>query len=110
MENRDQLHKTLLTPSEASARLNVPLRTIYFWHRTGRIKGVNVNGKCLRIFSESVSELLRSKPGMSSKKGSARRKRNAKGTTRLARRNKGDIRCSPMTAMGGAKRAPESEG
>jgi len=78
MERRDQLQKTLLTPAEASALFNVSVRTIYFWYRTGNIKGINVNGKCLRILSKSIREFVRSKTGVDGKKGSARRKRNAK--------------------------------
>ncbi|MGA2108526.1 MAG: helix-turn-helix domain-containing protein [Syntrophorhabdales bacterium] len=75
MEERDQLQKTLLTPAEASALSNVSLRTIYFWYRTGNIKGINVNGKCLRIFSKSICEFLRPKTGVSGKESSVGRRR-----------------------------------
>jgi len=53
--------RSLLKVSEASARFNVALRTIYFWYRKGKIDGINVNGKCLRIFSASLREFLRSR-------------------------------------------------
>ena len=73
MGDPDRSEKTLLTPNEASLRFNVPLRTIYTWYRIGNIKGVNVNGKCLRIFSTSIQEFLRSKGGVR-RKGSAGRR------------------------------------
>ena len=75
MGERDQLPKTLLTPAEASALSNVSLRTIYFWYRTGNIKGINVNGKCLRIFRKSICEFLRSSKGVNGEEGSAGRRR-----------------------------------
>jgi hypothetical protein len=50
--------QTLMRPSEAAAHFDVPLRTIYFWYRVGKIDGINVNGKCLRIFSKSLQEFL----------------------------------------------------
>lgn len=53
--------QTLLKPSEASVRFNIPLPTIYFWYRVGTIDGVNVNGRCLRIYSASLQEFLGSR-------------------------------------------------
>jgi predicted site-specific integrase-resolvase len=50
--------RTLLKPSEASTRFNVPLPTIYFWYRVGNIHGINVNGRCLRIYSASLEAFL----------------------------------------------------
>ncbi len=76
MEGRYQLQKTLLTPAEASALFNVSVRTIYFWYRTGNIKGINVNGKCLRIFGKSIREFLRLRTGTGSKESSVGRRRN----------------------------------
>ena len=61
MRRGEPLGKTFLKPSEASARFNVPLPTIYFLYRMGNIYGINVNGKCLRIFSESLQEFLESR-------------------------------------------------
>jgi len=74
MKDPDQLEKALLTPNEASRRFNVPLRTIYFWYRTGNIKGVNLNGKCLRIFGTSIQEFLRAKCRPVTREGSAGRR------------------------------------
>jgi len=74
MEDSDRSEKTLLTPNEASRRFNVPLRTIYFWYRTGNITGVNLNGKCLRIFGASIQEFLRSKCEVSRKDSRGRSK------------------------------------
>jgi len=73
MKHHDELQKTLLTPAEASALFNVSLRTIYFWYRTGNIRGINLNGKCLRIFSKSIYQFLRSrKPEYAAKKTGGR--------------------------------------
>ena len=69
MEKGDQIKRTLLKPDEASARFNVSLRTIYFWYRIGNIKGTNVNGKCLRIFSKSLLEFLGSRSMVNGKEG-----------------------------------------
>jgi len=74
MEDPDRSEKTLLAPNEASLRFNIPLRTIYFWHRTGNIKGVHLNGKRLRIFSASIQEFLRLRCEVSSGGGSAGRR------------------------------------
>ncbi len=59
--NNELPTRSLLRPSEASVRFNVPLSTIYFWYRMGNIVGINVNGKCLRIFSKSLQEFLESR-------------------------------------------------
>lgn len=59
--NKEVPVPTLMKPSEASARFNIPLATIYFWHRVGNIHGVNLNGRCLRIFSKSLLEFLGSR-------------------------------------------------
>jgi hypothetical protein len=53
--------RTLLRPSEASARFNIPLSTIYLWYQMGNIDGVKVNERCLRIFSKSLQEFLGSR-------------------------------------------------
>jgi predicted site-specific integrase-resolvase len=62
MRTIDPAAKTLLKPSEAAVLFDVPLPTIYFWHRMGNIHGVKINGTCLRIFTESIREFLRSRP------------------------------------------------
>ena len=119
MERRDQLRKTLLTPAEASALFNVSLRTIYFWYRTGNIKGINVNGKCLRIFSKSISEFLRSKTGVGSKEGSVGRRRNSKADgvpalpteqgRQMVRRYDGDGQCEMSSVSPGPDSGPLTE-
>jgi excisionase family DNA binding protein len=61
VEKNDPLPKTLLKPSEASAYFGIPLGTIYYWHQAGNIDAINVNGRCLRIFSRSLQQFLASK-------------------------------------------------
>ncbi len=58
MKYDDTCFKTLIKASEASMQYNVPLRTIYTWFDQGKIEGVNVNGKSLRIFSASLLDRL----------------------------------------------------
>ena len=58
MESMPRQMKSFLRPSEAAARFHVPLRTIYTWCLLGRIKCINVKGRCLRIHSGSLSEFL----------------------------------------------------
>jgi hypothetical protein len=53
--------KTLLRPGEAAVRFNVPLATIYVWYQLGKIDGINVNGKSLRLFSKSLLEFFGSR-------------------------------------------------
>ena len=53
--------KTLLKPTEAAVHFNVPLATIYIWYQLGKIDGINVNGKSLRLFRESVVNFLESR-------------------------------------------------
>jgi hypothetical protein len=61
MEGSECGQKTLLKPSEAAARFQVPVGTIYTWYALGKIDGINLNGKTLRIFSRSLLELLNSR-------------------------------------------------
>ena len=58
MKDKELQQKTLLRPKEASERFSVPLSTIYLWFQLGKIDGVNVNGRSLRIFSKSLMEML----------------------------------------------------
>jgi predicted site-specific integrase-resolvase len=58
MENIPIQMKSFLKPSEAAARFHVPLRTIYTWCLLGQIDCINVNGRCLRVHSKSLSEFL----------------------------------------------------
>ena len=60
METNDSQYGTFLTPREASVRFRVPIRTIYTGYQLGKIDGINVNGKCLRIFAASLIELFAS--------------------------------------------------
>ena len=61
MEYRKTHDKTLIKATEAADRFNVPLSTIYTWHQMGKIEGVKLNGKSLRIFSESLFAFLESR-------------------------------------------------
>jgi excisionase family DNA binding protein len=61
MRDEELQKRTLLRPREASALFGVPLATIYIWYHLGKIDGVNVNGRSLRIFSKSLQELLKSR-------------------------------------------------
>ncbi len=61
MEYRKAGDKTLIKATEAADRFNVPLSTIYTWHQMGKIEGVKLNGKSLRIFSESLFAFLESR-------------------------------------------------
>ena len=63
MEDRHGYDKTLIKATEAADRCNVPLSTIYTWHQMGKIEGVKLNGKSLRIFSESLFTFLKSRNG-----------------------------------------------
>lgn len=63
MEDRYTHDKTLIKATEAADRFNVPLSTIYTWHQMGKIEGVKLNGKSLRIFSESLFTFLKSRNG-----------------------------------------------
>ena len=61
MEYSKTYDKTLIKATEAADRFNVPLSTIYTWHQMGKIEGVKLNGKSLRIFSESLFAFLESR-------------------------------------------------
>jgi len=63
MEDRYAYEKTLIKAAEAADRFNVPVSTIYTWHQMGKIEGVKLNGKSLRIFSESLFTFLKSRSG-----------------------------------------------
>ena len=60
--------KTLIKATEAADRFNVPLSTIYTWHQMGKIEGVKLNGKSLRIFSASLLTFLKSRNGRTSER------------------------------------------
>ncbi|MBI5749787.1 MAG: helix-turn-helix domain-containing protein [Nitrospinae bacterium] len=50
--------KRLLRPEEAANFLSVSKWTIYRWIEEGRLKATKVGPGCLRIFSESIEELV----------------------------------------------------
>ena len=50
MEDDELPQRTLLKASEVAARLDMPLSTIYVWYHLGKIEGVSVNGRSIRIF------------------------------------------------------------
>jgi excisionase family DNA binding protein len=68
MEYCKMCDKTLIKATEAADRFNVPLSTIYTWHQMGKIEGVKLNGKSLRIFSESLFAFLESRNGRTREK------------------------------------------
>ncbi len=50
--------KSLLPVREVSQRFCIPVRTIYTWYQLGKIMGVNLNGRCLRLYKGSVDEAI----------------------------------------------------
>lgn len=52
------LGKELLRPGEAATYLNVSRWTIYRWVREGRLKATKIGSGSLRVFSESVRQLV----------------------------------------------------
>jgi excisionase family DNA binding protein len=50
--------KKLLRPDEAASFLGVSKWTIYRWIEDGRIKATKVGPGCLRIFPESIEDLV----------------------------------------------------
>jgi excisionase family DNA binding protein len=70
MEDDKSHMKTLLKPAEVAALLGVSLRTVYLWCELGLIEGININGKSLRIFSQSLSKKLEKQPHKRGESGS----------------------------------------
>ncbi len=52
------MKKRLLRPEEAANFFSVSKWTIYRWIEEGRLKATKVGPGCLRIFSESIEELV----------------------------------------------------
>lgn len=52
------MKKRLLRPEEAANFLSVSKWTIYRWIEEGRLKATKVGPGCLRIFSDSIEELV----------------------------------------------------
>jgi transposase len=57
MESVDP-NKTLLTAREVSRRFGISIRTVYTWYQLGKITGINLTGKCLRIYGDSLADQL----------------------------------------------------
>ena len=45
--------RSLLTPFEVASFYDVSLRTVYFWHRIGKIQGIKI-WRFLRIYRSSL--------------------------------------------------------
>ncbi len=54
-------NKTLLTAREVSRRFGIPIRTVYTWYQLGKITGINLSGKCLRIYGDSLTDQIERK-------------------------------------------------
>lgn len=52
------MKKELLRPDEAAAILSVSKWTIYRWVGEGRLRATKIGSGCLRVFSESIEELI----------------------------------------------------
>jgi len=52
------MKKRLLRPEEAANFLSVSKWTIYRWIEDGKLKATKVGPGCLRIFSESIEDLV----------------------------------------------------
>ena len=48
--------QNLLTPFEVASFLDVSLRTVYFWHKIGKIQGIKI-WRFLRIYRSSLKEV-----------------------------------------------------
>lgn len=51
-------NKTLLTAREVSRRFGISIRTVYTWYQLGKITGINLSGRCLRIYGDSLADQL----------------------------------------------------
>lgn len=50
--------KALYTPREVAEYFSVSVQTIYTWHNLGRIKGLKIAEKTLRIPRDEIVELI----------------------------------------------------
>jgi excisionase family DNA binding protein len=50
--------KALLTPDEVAQFFGVSTKTIYIWVELGKLSACNPSGGCLRIYRESVIQLM----------------------------------------------------
>ncbi len=53
-------NKELLRPSEVAEYLSVAISTIYSWVETGKIEGVKLPGKTIRIKRQTILNLQKS--------------------------------------------------
>jgi excisionase family DNA binding protein len=81
--------KTLLTIEEASALTAIPRSTLYSWYESGCVGGVNIGGRCLRIFAKSLEAFLMSRTGRG-KDGLPSPAENARPVDGRTRRNESD--------------------
>jgi len=51
--NTELPSRILLTPSEVASFFNVSVRTVYFWHKIGKIQGIKI-WRFLRICRNSL--------------------------------------------------------
>jgi len=54
--NNELPSRILLTPSEVASFFNVSLRTVYFWHKIGKIQGIKI-WRFLRIYRNSLGRM-----------------------------------------------------
>jgi hypothetical protein len=93
MQKGNPLEKTLLKPSEeASDHFKIPLLTIYPSYQMGNIDGINISGRCLRIFSKSLQEFLGSTSVPSLPSHREKGGRTASSTIQNQRRKKNEYR------------------
>jgi len=58
--NTDELpSRIFLTPSEVASFFNVSLRTVYFWHKIGKIQGIRI-WRFLRVYRNSLEGMAAS--------------------------------------------------
>lgn len=50
--------KSLYTPQEVADYLRVSVQTIYAWHNYGKIRGLKISDKVLRIPRNEVVEII----------------------------------------------------
>ena len=50
--------RTLLTPREVASLFNVSPQAVYLWYTMGKIEGVKIGGRTLRIYASSVEEMI----------------------------------------------------
>ncbi len=51
------LKKTLMKPREAALYLRISVNTLYMWLEVGKIEGVKVSRRCVRIRTDSLRKV-----------------------------------------------------